>query len=156
MTRMKCEIIDSTILLVASFAGTAVTQNEVSAVFLYAVIGSVIGSPIGMILSDVFTAPGLERVGQAKRLAANWLSGMAGGTFSAWWIREHILGEQYPIELCASFGGFFFAILGVVAACLLWPLARRKITDFGVKHDAPTTKITSNPTSRKIEERDKW
>jgi hypothetical protein len=150
----KKDLGESFLLLVCSSSAAAITRSEMAAVFAFSVIGAVFGSPIGMILAHVLTAPGLEKLTPRQRLALNWFIGTPLGFFSAWYVRDNIIGAQYPIEIAGMAGAFVYSILAVVIALLIWPKIKASAVEailawtrakFRLPTTPPATNVSPDP-----------
>ena len=123
---MKDDIAQCIAIFISATYGAYISNSEMGAVLAFAAIGAGFGAFFGMLLSHVFTAPGLEKLTRRERLAVNWIAGIAGGFSSAWWLQNKILTEIYSVEFCAAVGGFASSILGVVVACILFPWLKKR------------------------------
>ena len=132
-SQMKTSIIESTTLVGASTLAAVFTGNEMAAVAAFAVIGAVFGSPLGMLLRNILTAPGLEKLTGRERLIVNWLLGTPVGFSMAWTLRDKFFERDFPVEVVALIGAFAFSTLGAVALCFALPKLKQLIR--GIKTD---------------------
>lgn len=126
-SEMKTSIIESTTLVGASTLAVVFTGSEMAAVAAFAVIGAVFGSPLGMLLRSVLTAPGLEKLTGRERLIVNWLLGTPVGFSMAWTLRDKFFERDFPVEVVGLIGAFTFSTLGAVALCFALPKLKQLI-----------------------------